>query len=173
MGTRLSYPAFSKNQCSFCGCTSWTGGWIGTELVLVCRDCATRILPVLIADATWFPAWTAATGACDLVKIEAAFWRAGALNIHLKTQFEQLEAQCIAGPWREAQIALSDQRCGKAVHGAAVEIKRLAQGGRIDRTYRHRLQDIKPANEGLATGLRSALGNLFIVCPGTGMPEAR
>ncbi len=84
MGTRLSYPTFNKNRCSFCGCTSWTGCWVGTELVLVCRYCATRILPALIADATWFPAWTAATGAGDLVKIEAAFWRAQTINVQRK-----------------------------------------------------------------------------------------
>ena len=81
MGTRLSYPPFNKNQCSFCERTSWRGCWVGPELVLVCGHCATRILPALIADATWYPGWTAATGVRDLVKIEAAFWRAQTVNM--------------------------------------------------------------------------------------------
>lgn len=81
MGIRTAYPPFNVNQCAFCSTKSWTGCWLGTDLIQVCRTCAIRILPALIADATWFPDWTPEIGASDWVKIETAFWHALKLNV--------------------------------------------------------------------------------------------
>ena len=67
------------------------------------------------------------------------------LGARLKAQFEQLGAQRIADARRKAQIAASDQGSGKPMRRAAVEIKRLGQGGQVCRARRYRLQDIKTA----------------------------
>lgn len=84
MGTRIDYPFFNRNHCSVCGSKAWTGCWSATDLVQICRRCATHVLPALIADATWYPSWTAVTAAHDLARIEAVFWRAQSLNLQRK-----------------------------------------------------------------------------------------
>jgi hypothetical protein len=81
MGTRASYPPFNVNQCAFCPSKYWTGFWLGTDLVQVCRPCAIHVLPALLADATWLPDWTPEIGRSDWIKIENAFWHAQTLNV--------------------------------------------------------------------------------------------
>ena len=82
MSTRIEVSSYNEDRCSICCTADWSGSWRGDEkLVLVCRECAIKILPALIADATWSNSWRPELGARDWAMIETVFWHAQTLNV--------------------------------------------------------------------------------------------
>ena len=57
MSTRMDFSNYNEDRCSICGCTARAASWRGKKLILVCEDCAIKVLPVLIADATYAKSW--------------------------------------------------------------------------------------------------------------------
>lgn len=72
----------NMHSCDFCGCHDWSAEWRGQRGIHVCHGCASKYLPLLLADATYHAGWTMQDGVSDLEKFENKFWRSQAANMH-------------------------------------------------------------------------------------------
>lgn len=76
----------ASNSCSFCGrehYTDFSGGeWHGPhETVYCCAGCATKVLPVLIADSIHISGSHFTTAGYTLLRVESTFWKGIASRI--------------------------------------------------------------------------------------------
>ena len=71
--------SFSSDCCSFCGkahSTDYSGGeWHGHQTVYCCGVCATKVLPVLIADSIHIGGDHYPTARRAFELVEATFWK--------------------------------------------------------------------------------------------------
>jgi hypothetical protein len=76
----------SDAACQICGSPRWTGMWIASRDIFVCRACALDALPALIADAVWDSTASAQEHEALAALVRARFLRAVAQQQRMRSE---------------------------------------------------------------------------------------